>query len=349
MGGALLVPGSLAIISTSFPKEERGQAIGVWSGFTSITAAIGPVMGGWLIEHVSWRAVFFINVPIVALALLGLLVIPRTPRRPAHLDLPGQLTAAFALAGITYGVIEGGRAGFGTAPVIAALVGGSIEAALFVIIELGVERPAVPLRLLGTGAAVGTIAVGVACFFSFYGVIFTLSLYFQRVLEHGPAVSGLLFLPMTVLCTVATLRVAHWLQRAGVWVPMSVGLLVFGVGVALLCSLGAHSSAWQIALATLPVGVGSGFVGPTVPMALLATLPREQAGVASGIMNAVRQSAATLGVAVFGALLARHVGFVSGMRLAFAVSAGGLLIALVLVLAFVRPVATAAVPAPATS
>jgi DHA2 family methylenomycin A resistance protein-like MFS transporter len=338
LAAALMLPSSLALAGQAYQDPARkARAIAFWASAGAAAVAAGPVVGGVLTDTLGWRSVFFVNVPVVAFALLGLLTVPHSPRRDAHFDVPGQVTAALALAGLTYGVIEGAHRGFGSASVIAALTVAAVSGVLFVVIERRVASPAVPLDLLAHRTAAGTMGVAFALFFSFYGVIFTLAIYFQTVLRHSPTVSGLLFVPMTAVITLITTRLGGLVHRVGVWLPMAFGLLVMEAGVAAMLALDQHSATWLIALTTVPVGVGSAFVGPCVPMALLGTLPHDRAGIASGIMHAVRQSAATLGVAVFGALFAARAGFVHGMRQAFLVSSLTLAVGVVLAVVAVRP------------
>jgi DHA2 family methylenomycin A resistance protein-like MFS transporter len=336
-GAALMLPSSLALAGHARQDpHEQARAVALWATAGGVAVSAGPIVGGLLTQDLGWRSVFFINVPIVALALAGMRAAPAIERRRSSVDLPGQIAAGLALAGLTYGVIEGGHDGFGAAQVIVTLALGVTAAVAFLLIEARVSRPAVPVRLLANRVALGTSGVGMATFFSIYGVIFTLSLYFQRVLHHGPAVSGLLFLPMTILITLATLNLATIITRCGIWVPMTIGLLLMASSALMMLTLSDHSSSWQIGLVTLPLGVGSGFVGPCLPVGLLSAIPSEQAGVASGVANAIRQGAATIGVAAFGALFGAHVGFIVGMHRAFVVSLSALVIAIVLALTCVR-------------
>jgi MFS transporter, DHA2 family, methylenomycin A resistance protein len=338
LAAALMLPSSLALAGQAYADPaRRARTIALWATAGAVAVAAGPVVGGLLTDSLGWRSVFFVNVPIAAVALLGTLALPHSPRRPAHLDLGGQVAAVLALGGVTYGVIEGAHRGFGSPPVVAALVIAAVAGVLFVAIEHRTECPAVPLHLLANRAAAGTIGVGVAAFFSFYGVIFTLSIYFQRVLHDSPTHSGLLFIPMTAVIALVTTRLGALAHRIGVWIPMAAGMLLMEVGATAMLALDGHSAFWEIALVTLPLGLGSAFAAPCVPLALLGSLPHDQAGIASGIMHAVRQGSATLGVAVFGALVAGHVGFVHGMRTAFLVSALGLGAGVVLAVVWVRP------------
>jgi MFS transporter, DHA2 family, methylenomycin A resistance protein len=189
-----------------------------------------------------------------------------------------------------------------------------------------------PARLLTTRAAAGAVGAGLALYFAFYGAIFTLSLYFQQVLHYGPARTGLLFVPMTLLITGATVVSGRWSARAGPFVPMATGLLGMAVGFVALSGVSANSPVWVFAAATVPIGLGSGIAGPAIPIALLAALPPERSGIASGVANALRQVAATIGVAVFGALLVAHAGLAGGLPLACLVAAITLLAGFVLLL-----------------
>jgi DHA2 family methylenomycin A resistance protein-like MFS transporter len=219
---ALMLPSSLALVGQAHADpRDRARAISFWAASGGAAVAAGPVVGGFLTDALGWRSVFYINVPIAIAALVGLAFIPRSPRRPARLDIPGQVTAAVALAALTFGLIEGGRRGYSDPLIVAALVLFVVLAVVFVRIELRAPEPAVPLRLLSNRLAAGTIGAGAALYFSFYGVIFTLSLYFQDVLHDSPARSGLMFVPMTALITVSTLATSGWMHRSGAWVPLA--------------------------------------------------------------------------------------------------------------------------------
>jgi len=338
---ALMLPASLAVVGQAHvDPRDRARAISMWAAAGGAAVAAGPVLGGVLTQTLGWRSVFFINVPIVIATLALLPRVPRSPRRAARLDVPGQVSAVVALAALTFGVIQGGRVGFGHVQIIIALAIFVVAAASFVLVEREAVEPAVPLGLLTTRGAAGTIGAGLALYFSFYGVIFVLSLFFQRILHYSPTVSGLMFVPMTGLITFATVRTSGWTHRHGTWYPISVGFLIMLVGVLALVTIDASSPWWRIALSTIPVGVGSGIAGPAIPVALLAAIPAEQSGIASGIANAVRLLAATFGVAVYGALIAGQVGFISGMQAALLVSGGAMVVALGLTLAWIRPRAT---------
>ena len=335
---ALMLPSSLALVGQAHADpRERARAISFWAAAGGAAVAAGPVAGGFLTDGLGWRSVFYVNVPIAVVGLAGLVFVPRSPRRPARLDIPGQVTAAAALAGLTFGLIEGGRRGYDDPLIIASLALFVLLAVVFVRIELRAAEPAVPLRLLSNRLAVGTIGAGAALYFSFYGLIFTLSLYFQDVLHDSPARSGLMFVPMTALITLATLTTSGWMHRSGAWVPLTTGLSLMAASLLALAAIDADTPTWQIAISTIPFGVGSGIAGPGIFVAMLAALPDDQAGIASGVANANRQVAATLGVAIFGALIAGGDDLVPGMQAAFLVSAGAVMVGLGLALTCVRP------------
>lgn len=337
LSAALMLPSSLALATqTCTDAKGKAQAIALWSTAGGVAVAAGPVVGGLCTSAFGWRSVFLINVPVTALLLLGMRTVPASAKRTSHLDLRGQAAAILSLTGLTFGVIEGARTGYSDVLPLTSFALAVVGAVLFAVIELHVPAPAVPLRQLDNRTAKGILTIGVAMFFGFYGVVFTLSLYFQDVLGYGPARSGLMFLPMTALIAVSTLNVARWVHRTGPWMPLTAGLLLTSAGLLLMLLLDEGSSPWLIALGTLPVGVGAGLSGPCLAMVLVSTLP-EQAGVASGISNAVRQGSASLGVAVFGALFSGGTGFVTGMHRAFAISAVAQLVAVVLAVTFVRP------------
>lgn len=335
---ALMLPASLALVGQAHTEARaRGRAIALWAAAGGMAVAAGPVVGGLLTQELGWRSVFFVNVPIAILALSLLVLVPRSPRREARFDIPGQLLAVLALFCLTFGVIEGAHAGFGSPKIVTALATFLLASVIFVHVERRAEEPAVPLKLLASQAAAGTIGAGLALYFSFYGIIFVLSLFFQRVLHDSPAISGLMFVPMTALITLSTMRTSSWSHRHGVWVPVCVGLAIMLGGALALVGIDSQTAWWEIALFTVPVGVGSGIVGPAIPVALLAAIPAEQSGIASGIANALRNVAATLGVAIFGALVVGDGGFNAGVQRVFLVSAGTLALALGMTLVWIRP------------
>jgi MFS transporter, DHA2 family, methylenomycin A resistance protein len=324
---AVMLPSSLALVSQTFTEPRaRRRAVSIWATAGGAAVAAGPIVGGLLTRGPGWPAVFLINVPIGALALLGLRFVPRSPPRQARLDVFGQVAAVIALTLFAFALIEGGRVGFDQPRIIVGLILFAVAATALVIHGWRSPHAAVPVRLLATKEAGAALCVGFALYFAFYGVIFTLSLYFQQVLNYGPAQAGLMFVPMTVLISVATLASGRWSRATSPFLPMAIGTFAMASGFLALVVIQAHSPVWEVAVATIPIGIGSGIAGPGIPVAILAALPEDRSGTGSGIANALRQVAATTGVGVFGALLAGRAGIAQGMEPACLVAAIALLI-----------------------
>ena len=334
---AVMLPSSLALVSQTFTEPRaRTRAISIWAAAGGAAVAAGPIVGGLLTHRPGWPAVFLINVPIGGLALLGLRFVPRSTARYARLDVFGQVAAVVALTLFAFALIDGGRVGFDQAPIIAGLALFGVTATALLIRGWRSPHAAIPVRLLATKEAGAALCVGFALYLAFYGVIFTLSLYFQQVLKYGPVQAGVMFVPMTVLLSAATLASGRWTRRTSPFLPMAVGTFGMASGFLALIVIQARSPVWEVAVATIPIGIGSGIAGPGIPVAILAALPADRSGTASGIANALRQVAATVGVGVFGALLAGRAGIAHGMEAACLVAAIALLIGAGVALSCVR-------------
>ncbi|MEV6108080.1 MFS transporter [Streptomyces sp. NPDC051940] len=319
---AVMMPASLALIRQAFTDQaRRARAIAVWTAGGAVAAAAGPVAGGFLTSAWSWRAIFFINLPAAAAALLLLARTRRSPRLPAPVDWTGQLTAVLAMGALTYGVIVGGAEGFaGPRPVLAVLVAVAAGAA-FVRAQARRAAPMVPLRLFRTRAVSVGVAVGFAVNAAFYGAVFVLSLYFQQARGLSPLHTGLLFLPMTALVAVVNLAAARVAARFGPRVPMAAGQLLAGAGLVALCLVDSGTPVTAVALLAVPVGLGGALTVPPMTGLVLDSVPAERAGTAAGVLNTSRQTGGALAVAVFGALLAGRESFEGGMRISMAAAA----------------------------
>jgi len=248
----------------------------------------------------------------VAIALLSR--VPRSPLRAAPLDPAGQVTAVAALAALTFGVIDGGETGFGQPAVLACLLLAAAAMAAFAIAETRAAHPMVPPGLFRSRAVTVCVAIGFAVNIAFYGVIFVLSLYFQRVLGQSAVTAGLEFLPMTALLPVANLTSARLGARSGPHTPIRAGLLVSVAGLVALLAASTGPDRVVLAAALVLAGTGLGFAVPSVIVVLLDAIPADQAGMAAGLLNSSRQVGGTLAVAVFGALIAHRASFLPGMR-----------------------------------
>jgi MFS transporter, DHA2 family, methylenomycin A resistance protein len=312
---AIMLPASLALVRQAYADPvRRAKAIAVWAVGGTVAMAGGPVAGGALTSGLSWRAIFFLNLPagLVAVALLSRA--PRSPLRAAPLDPVGQVTAVTALAALTFGVIDGGETGFGRPTVLGWLLLAAVAMAAFVTAETRAMHPMVPLGLFRSRTVTVCVVIGFAVNIAFYGVIFVLSLYFQRVLGQSAVTAGLEFLPMTALLPVANLTSARLGARSGPGTPIKAGLLVSVAGLVTLLAATTGPDRVLLTAALVPVGTGLGFAIPSVIVVLLDTIPADQAGMAAGLLNSSRQVGGTLAVAVFGAMISHRASFLPGMR-----------------------------------
>jgi MFS transporter, DHA2 family, methylenomycin A resistance protein len=334
IGGALLVPCSLALINHACGDDaaSRARAIGIWTASGGVALAAGPVASGLLLSYLGWRSIFLVNLPIAALGiwLAGRFAVEtgRTPT-PRGIDPAGQILAIVFLLGLVWAVIEAGSLGWAAPPVLAGLAVTTIAGGALVLVERRVKDPAIPLAFFkDTIFCVATLA-GFLVSLTIYGLSFALSLYFQRVLFYTPAEAGWAFVPFAAGVTVSNLA-GGWLSaKAGARLPMAGGLILAAAGFALLSGIGAGTTYMAMLPAQLLIRFGIGLAVPPMTAALLATVPRSRSGSASGLLNAIRQAGAAIGVALFGALIRGNV--VEGLRIAVVISAVLLAVAAVAV------------------
>jgi EmrB/QacA subfamily drug resistance transporter len=305
LGAAAVMPATLSIIANVFEPRERGRAIGVWAGAVGLGVAIGPIVGGLLLEHFWWGSVFLINVPIViaGVVLVAVLVPESRDPKPGRIDVPGVLLSIIGLTLLTYGVIKGGEDGFGAPLAWGTIVGGVAVLTGFVLYELRIDFPSLDVRLFGNrqfSASTGVIGL---VFFAAMGSMFFAAFYLQLVRGYGPLASGALFVPFAVAQMFFAPRSAAMVKRFGPKAVSTVGLLLVAAGLATWGFIDATTPIWIVGAAFFVMGAGMANVMPPATEAIMGALPREKAGVGSAVSNTIRQLGGALGVAVLGAVL----------------------------------------------
>jgi MFS transporter, DHA2 family, methylenomycin A resistance protein len=336
LGASALLPCSLALIVHQFPDPRaRAHALGIWGAMGSLGVALGPVVGGVLVSLAGWRSIFLVNVPVCALTVFLLWrYVRESPLSPGRrTDVPGLLSGVVSLACLTAGFITAGQLGWAEPVPWVLLAAGAAMAWLLVRAERRQPAPMLPLALFRSRDLSGAVGVGLLFNLFLYGSLLCLSLFLQQARHETVLVTGLLLLPMSVTVGAGSLASGRLTARLGARPPMIAGLTLAAVGAGVLAMFGTGSSLWLLLGGSILFGLVS-LAMPAMTAVVVGSAGREHAGVASGILNAARQSGGALGVALLGSLLGS--GHALSLRVPLAVAAAGYLVAVALTWTTVR-------------
>ncbi|MDQ3568399.1 MAG: MFS transporter [Actinomycetota bacterium] len=314
VGGAMLVPGSLSIISASFDGDQRGRAIGTWSGFSGITAAIGPVLGGYLVENVTWRAAFLINVPLaVAVLFIAFQHVPESRDPDARsLDLPGAILGTLGLGGVVFGLIESQSNGFGDPLVIGSLVLGTLALVAFVFVELRSREPMMPLSLFRSRNFSGANLLTLLLYAGLGGALYFFPFTLIQVHGYSATAAGAAFLPFVVITFLMSRWAGGMVTRYGARLPLMVGPAITAAGFILFALPGTEGSYWTTFFpAVVVMGFGMSLVIAPLTTTALNAVEGRHSGLASGVNNAVSRTAGLLSIPILGIFV--FVAFSAGL------------------------------------
>jgi len=316
VGGAAMFAASLAILAEEFQDAERGFALGVWGGVTGAALALGPLVGGVLTDELDWRWIFLVNLPLGALLIwLTVRFLPESrEERPQPLDLAGMASFGTACFLATYGLIRGNEDGWGSAPILGSLLGAALLLALFIAVEHRGKAPMLPLSLFRIPAFTGTALVAFAQSVALYPLLLFVAIYFQFALGFSPTETGLRILPLTLVLVVVAPISGRLTGRLPLRAPLIAGLVLIGIGLLLMRAVEPRSE-WTALLPGLLVGgLAIGVISPALAAAMVAVLPVERSGVASGINNTFRQLGIAIGIAGLGAIFEHQIDPAAGLR-----------------------------------
>jgi EmrB/QacA subfamily drug resistance transporter len=307
VGAALMMPATLSIITNAFPPHERGRAIGIWAGVSAIALAIGPLVGGWLTEDVSWRAIFFLNLPVAVGAIAVTLFAAEESRDDTvdrRVDWPGIATLTLGLSALVLALVEANTWGWGSPEILGLFALFAVSIVGFVVIELRSAVPVVDFAFFRSRQFVGANAVGFMVTFAMFGMFFFLALYLQNILGYSPLETGVRFLPTTLVVMVAGPVAGRLTDRVGPRWLMTTGLVLVAASLAWQSRIDVNTTYGYLVPAFVAMGLGIGLVMSPMSAAAMNAVNRAKAGVASGTLAMSRMVGGTFGVAALGALIA---------------------------------------------
>ncbi len=306
VGAAFMMPATLSIISNAFPPHERGKAIGTWAGASAIALAIGPVVGGFLVENVSWQSIFLINVPVAVIAVGVTLWATRESRdesAPRVVDIPGVATLSLGLGAIVLALVEGNVWGWGSARIVGLFAAGVLSLVAFVVIEQRSAAPMVDFAFFRSRSFLGANLVAFIVSFAMLAMFFFLALYLQNVRGYSPLEAGVRFLPSTLVIIVAGPIAGRLADRIGPRILMAAGLVCVSISLFWQGHLTPTTPYGSLAGAFVVMGLGMGLVMSPMSTAAMNAVDQAKAGVASGVLSMSRMVGGTFGVAIVGALI----------------------------------------------
>jgi EmrB/QacA subfamily drug resistance transporter len=347
VGAALMNPATLSIIAATFPPHRRGTAIGIWAGVSALALAIGPLVGGLLTEHIAWSWIFFVNVPVGALAIVASLLLIDESRDTSHeqrLDVPGLVTSGVGLFALTYALIEANAYGWTSGRILGTFAVAVVALGAFVLLERHQRLPMLDLSLFRSGTFAGANLVVLLVALAMFGVFFFVSLYMQNILGYSAVQAGAAFLPMTVLIILIAPVAGRVSDRVGSRWLLTSGMTLVAAQLLYFSRLDAEASYWHLLPALVVGGIGMALTMTPSAAAAVRSVPVDKAGVGSAVLNSFRQVGGSLGIATMGAIMAHEAGgrrtadaFMDGFSSALVVAAFIALAGAVVAAALVRP------------
>jgi EmrB/QacA subfamily drug resistance transporter len=350
VGAALMNPATLSIIVATFPPKLRGTAIGIWAGVSALALAIGPLGGGLITEHLNWNWIFFVNIPVGAIAIVVSQLVIRESRDTSveqSIDAPGLVTSGGGLFFLSYALVEGNRHGW-TSPEILSFFALSVAVlSAFVVFERRQRLAMLDLSLFRIGAFTGANLVAMLVSLSMFGVFFFVTLYVQNILHYSPAKAGATFLPMVLLIIFIAPIAGRLSDKIGSRWLMGGGMTLLGISLLLYERVTIHSDFWTLLPSMLVGGFGMAMTMSPMTSAAMGAVPVDKAGVGSGVLNSFRQMGGSLGIALMGAIVGSYIrpgargpaaaqDYVNGLHAGFEVGAGVTFVAAALAIILVR-------------